>query len=109
MELGTLGAALADDIQGDFSGDLYRPDDSGYDEVRRVKNGMIDRRPALIGRPTDEEGVIALVNLARDRGLPLAVRGGAHGVSGHGTCEGGVVIDMSALNKVEVDLAAKLA
>ena len=109
MELGTLGAALADGIQGTFSGDLYRPGDDGYDDARHVINKMIDRSPALVGRPADEAGVVELVNLARDRGLPLAVRCGGHGVSGHGTCDGGVVIDLSALNTIEVDPAGKIA
>jgi FAD/FMN-containing dehydrogenase len=109
MELGTLGAALADGIRGTFSGDLHRPGDPGYDEARMVKNAMIDRRPALIGRPMDEAGVVALVNLARERGLPVAVRCGAHSVNGHGTCDGGIVIDLGALNAVEVDPAAKIA
>jgi FAD/FMN-containing dehydrogenase len=109
MELATLGAALAGDLRGTFSGDLHLPGDPGYDEARRVKNGMIDRRPALIGRPTDEAGVSALVNLAREQGLPLAVRCGGHGVSGHGTCDGGIVLDLTALNSVEVDVNAKIA
>src|SRR3954454_9098676 len=109
MELATLGAALADDIRGTFSGDLYRPGDPGYEEARRVKNGMIDRRPALIARPDDEAGVAAIVNLARDQGLPLAVRCGGHGVSGHGTVEGGILLDLGALNSIEVDPNAKLA
>ena len=109
MELGTLGAALADGIQGTFSGDLYRPGDPGYDDARMVINTMIDRNPALVGRPGDEAGVQALVNLARERGLPLAIRCGGHGVSGHGTCDGGIVVDLSALNSVEVDPAAKIA
>jgi FAD/FMN-containing dehydrogenase len=109
MELATLGAALADGIQGSFSGDLHRPGDPAYDDARNVINKMIDRSPALVGQPTDEAGVAALVNLARERGLPLAIRGGGHGVSGHGTCEGGVVIDLSALNTIEVDPAAKIA
>src|SRR4051794_6711499 len=109
MELATLGATLADGIQSSFSGDLYRPGDPGYDDARRVKNGMIDRQPALIGRPSDEAGVAALVNLARENGLPLAVRCGAHSVSGHGTCEGGVVLDLGELNSIEVDPAGKIA
>jgi FAD/FMN-containing dehydrogenase len=108
MELATLGAALADGIQGTFSGDLYRPGDPGYEEARRVWNGMIDRRPALIGRPTDEAGVQQLVNLAREEGLPVAVRGGGHSISGLGTCDGGVVIDLGGLKTIEVDPAAKL-
>jgi FAD/FMN-containing dehydrogenase len=109
MELGTLGATLADGIQGTFSGDLYRPGDAGYEEARRVWNGMIDRRPALVGRPSDEAGVQALVNLAREEGLSLSVRGGAHSISGHGTCDGGIVIDLGHMNTVEVDPAAKIA
>jgi FAD/FMN-containing dehydrogenase len=108
MELGTLGAALADDIQGTFSGDLYRPGDAGYDEARNVWNGLIDRRPALIGRPSDEAGVQALVNLAREKGLVLSVRGGAHSISGLGTCDGGVVIDLGGLKSIEVDPVAKI-
>src|SRR5690348_10195037 len=109
MELATLGAALADGIQGTFSGDLYRPGDPGYEEARNVWNGMIDRRPALIGRPHDEAGVQELVNLAREERLPLSVRGGGHGISGPGTCDGGIVIDLSGLKAIEVDPAAKIA
>jgi FAD/FMN-containing dehydrogenase len=109
MELGTFGAALADGIQGTFSGDLYRPGDPGYDDARRVWNGMIDRRPALVGRPADEAGVQQLVNLAREERLPLAVRGGAHGISGQSTCDGGIVIDLGGLDSIEVDPAAKIA
>src|SRR3954468_11253167 len=108
MELATLGAALADGIQGTFSGDLYRPGDPGYEEARQVWNGMIDRRPALVGTPSDEDGVRALVNLAREKDLPLAVRGGAHSISGHGTCEAGVVNDLSLLKSIEVDPAAHI-
>jgi FAD/FMN-containing dehydrogenase len=109
MELATLGAALADGIQGTFSGDLYRPGDAGYDEARSVWNGMIDRRPALVGRPSDEAGVQALVDLAREEGLPLSIRGGGHSISGLGTCDGGIVIDLSGLKTIEVDPTAKIA
>src|SRR5436190_5515318 len=109
MELATLGSSLAHDVRIRFSGELWTPEDAGYDEARRVKNGMIDRRPALIGRPSTEDDVVALVNLARDRGLELAIRCGGHGVSGHGTSDGGVVIDLSALKSIEVDPAAKIA
>ncbi|MFL5894893.1 MAG: FAD-binding oxidoreductase [Thermoleophilaceae bacterium] len=109
MELATLGAQLADQLRSRFSGEIYGPGDKGYDDARRVKNGMIDRRPALIGRPADEDDVAALVDLARERGLDLAVRCGGHGVSGHGTCDGGIVIDLSGLDSISVDPAAKLA
>src|SRR5881227_2484687 len=109
MELATLGATLAHDVRIRFSGELWTPGDDGYEEARRVKNGMIDRRPALIGRPANEDDVVALVNLARERSLELAIRCGGHGVSGHGTCDGGVLIDLSALNAIEVDPDAKTA
>ena len=109
MELATLGTTLAHDVRIRFSGELWTPADEGYDDARRVKNGMIDRRPALIGRPADEDDVTALVDLARERGLELAVRCGGHGVSGHGTSDGGVVIDLSGLNSIEVDPDAKTA
>src|SRR5438093_12447157 len=109
MELATLGATLAHDIRIRFSGELWTPEDEGYEEARRVKNGMIDRRPALIGRPADEDDVVALVNLARERGLELAIRCGGHGVSGHGTSNGGVVVDLSALSSIEVNADAKTA
>src|SRR4051794_31520499 len=109
MELATLGAALADGIRGTFSGDLHHPGDPGYEEGRRVKNAMIGRRPALIARPTDEAGVAAIVNLARDRGLDLAVRCGGHGVSGHGTTDGGILLDLTGLDSIEVDPNAKIA
>src|SRR5436190_14307636 len=109
MELATLGAALPAGIQGTLSGDLHRPGDAGYEEARRVWNGMIDRRPALVGQPTDEAGVQQLVNLAREERLPLSVRGGGHSISGYGTCDGGIVIDLGALNTIEVDPAGKMA
>ena len=109
MELVTLGAALADHLRGTFSGDLIQPGDPGYEDARLVKNAMIDRHPALIARPGDENGVAAVIGLARERGLPLAVRGGGHSVSGHSTCDGGIVLDMSSFRSIEVDPAAKIA
>jgi FAD/FMN-containing dehydrogenase len=109
MELATLGATLALDLRIRFSGEIWTPEDEGYDEARRVVNTMIDRRPALVGRPQDEDDVAALVNMARERGLELAIRCGGHGVSGHGTSDGGIVIDLAAMNSIEVDPVAKTA
>src|SRR4051794_3215492 len=100
MELATL----TDDIKGD----IFRPGDPGYDEARMVINSMIDRRPALIARPIDEDGVAGVVNLAREEGLPLAVRCGGHGVSGHGTCDDGILLDLGGLKRIEIDPAGKL-
>ncbi|MFD3925241.1 FAD-binding oxidoreductase [Streptomyces sp. NPDC058614] len=90
-----------------FKGQLIGPDDSGYDEARRVYNAMIDRRPALVARCTSAEDVSHVVGFARDHGLPLAVRGGGHHGAGLGTCDDGVVLDLSPLKDIEVDPKAR--
>jgi FAD/FMN-containing dehydrogenase len=92
-----------------FRGALIRPGDAAYDESRRVWNGMIDRHPALIARCASTTDVVAAVNFARETGLPLAVRGGGHNVAGHGTVDGGIVIDMASINQVTIDTQARIA
>jgi FAD/FMN-containing dehydrogenase len=86
-----------------FSGELLRPGDPGYDEARRVHNGMIDKRPALVARCRDAADVAAAVDLARDEGLELSVRGGGHNVAGTAVTDGGVMVDLSRMRFVEVD------
>ena len=90
-------------------GELIRPGEPGYDDARRVWNGMIDRRPALIARCLDEHDVIHAVRFAADDGLLIAVRGGGHNVAGFGTCDGGLVIDLSPMKGIRVDTAARTA
>jgi FAD/FMN-containing dehydrogenase len=92
---------------GSFGGTLIGPDDAAYDEARRVYNAMIDKHPALIGRPTSADDVAGLVRFARDHDLLLAIRGGGHNGAGLGTCDDGVVIDLSGLKSIEVDPAAR--
>ena len=82
---------------------LIRPGDAGYDDARRVWNGMIDRRPAEIVRARSVAEVQAGVTDARARGLRLAIRGGGHNVAGNGTVDGGLVLDLRAWNEVAVD------
>jgi FAD/FMN-containing dehydrogenase len=89
-------------------GKLIRPGDEAYDQARAVHNAMIDRRPALIVRCVDVADVIAVVNFARDNQVPLAVRGGAHGVPGHGTVDGGIVLDLSPMKGIVVDPQARV-
>jgi FAD/FMN-containing dehydrogenase len=86
-----------------FRGALIGPDDSDYDEARAVYNAMIDKRPALIARCADADDVVQAVGFARDQGLLLAIRGGGHNGPGLGTCDDGVVIDLSLLKDIQVD------
>ncbi len=91
------------DLAQAFRGELVQPGDPTYDEARRVWNGMIDRRPILVARCREVADVVACVRFAADRGLLLAVRGGGHNVAGFGTCDGGMVIDLSPMKGIQVD------
>jgi FAD/FMN-containing dehydrogenase len=102
MTVTTPAQAAAEELSG-FRGQLIGPDDPDYEEARKVYNAMIDKRPALIARCTSPDDVAKVVRFARDRALLLAVRGGGHNGAGLGTCEGGVVIDLSSIKDVEVD------
>lgn len=90
-------------------GDVITPEDSRYNQARRVWNAMIDKRPALIARPRDTADVQAAVAFARANHLPVAVRGGAHNIAGRSTCDDGIVIDFCEMKRVEVDPSAKTA
>jgi FAD/FMN-containing dehydrogenase len=69
-------------LASSFSGTLLRPTDDGYDEARRVHNGLVDRRPALIARCLGAPDAAAALAFARDSGLPVSVRGGGHNIAG---------------------------
>jgi FAD binding domain len=91
------GAAVLDDmlvatLDGRFAGELIGRDHPVYERARRVWNGTVDRRPALVARCRGAEDVAAALRLARERGLPRAVRGGGHNVAGNAVCDDGVVI-----------------
>ena len=86
-----------------LEGALVTPGSEGYDDARAVWNGMIDRRPALVVRCAEIADVQAAVAFTREQDLPLAVRGGGHNVAGHGTCDDGLVIDLSPMHQVTVD------
>jgi FAD/FMN-containing dehydrogenase len=90
-------------------GRLVSPDQTGYDASRKVWNGRIDRRPALIAFCADKSDVVATVRFAREHGVLIAVRGGGHSCAGLGTCDDGLVIDLSLMKAIEVDAAARSA
>jgi FAD/FMN-containing dehydrogenase len=92
-------------LRDGFNGQLLTPGDENYDDARLVWNGMIDRHPGAIARCADVDDVIAAVRLAREHALLVAIRGGGHNVAGTAVCDGGLVIDLSALRDVEVDVA----
>ena len=95
----TTIAELRDGVRGP----VIEPDDDGFEEHRRVYNFMHDRRPAVIVRATSTADVVAAVDYARSNNLDLAVRGGGHSVPGFGTCDDGLVLDLSLINNVFVD------
>jgi FAD/FMN-containing dehydrogenase len=84
-------------------GRVILPDDSSFDASRRVYNGAIDRRPALIVRCAGAADVIESVAAARAHDMPLAIRGGGHSLHGFGVCDGGIVVDLSGLRGIDVD------
>ena len=95
------------ELRTTFRGKLIAPEDDEFDAARRVWNGMIDRRPALIAQCSGAADVLAAVNFARANGLLVAVRGGGHSFAGHSVCDDGVVIDLSRMRSVRVDLSTK--
>jgi FAD/FMN-containing dehydrogenase len=105
----TIDSQALQELRTNHRGDVITPDDPRYDTARRVWNAMIDRRPALIARPRTAVDVMTGVQFARKHRLQLAVRGGAHGVAGRGTCDDGLVIDFCDMKAIRVDPAAQTA
>src|SRR6516164_2442350 len=95
------------ELRKTFTGQLLQPNDPGYDEARKVHNGLIDKRPALIARCPGVADVIDAVNLGRDLGLEVAVRGGGHNVAGRATVENGLMIDLAPMKGIHVDPSRK--
>ena len=92
-----------------FRGQVLREGDSGYDDARRLWNGMIDRKPALIARCVDADDVVEAVRLALSRGLQVSVRGGDHSAAGAAVCDGGLMIDLSLMKGLRIDPTSRTA
>lgn len=90
-------------------GEVLRPDHIGYEAARKVWNGMIDKRPALIVRCAGVNDVVRAVRLAREHNLLVSVRGGGHNIAGKSVCEGGLTIDLSGMRSVQIDPVRRTA
>lgn len=102
-EDGVLSNHSVEDLRKTLHGALLTAADTSYDVARRVWNGMVDKRPALIARCADRADVVACVNFARDHDVLLSVRGGGHNYAGKAVCDGGLVLDLSAMKGIQVD------
>jgi hypothetical protein len=92
-----------EEFGSELGGELIRPEDAGYEDARKLWNGMIDKKPALIARAKDSADVAEAVNFAREHHMLLAVRGGGHNVAGTAMADGGLVVDLSSMKGIEVD------
>lgn len=101
--------AIVNELKRHVSGAVLQPGETPFDEARSVWNAMIDRRPALIVQPTGVSDVVACVQVARDHGLPLSIKGGGHNIAGLAVCDGGLMVDMSQLRRVTVDTSHQVA
>jgi FAD/FMN-containing dehydrogenase len=104
-----MEAAALRELTSSFDGELVSPGGAGYEEVRRVWNGSIDRRPALIARCSGASDVVAALRFARRSGLEVTVRSGGHSFPGHSVCDDGVAIDLGGMKGIEVDSEERTA
>jgi FAD/FMN-containing dehydrogenase len=104
-----IDADAAERLAREVAGSVVGPGDEAYEQARRVFNGMIDRRPRLIVRCASDTDVATAIAFARDHALAVAVRGGGHNVAGNAVVEGGLVIDLSRMRRVDVDPARRRA
>ena len=103
LENGSFSGADIKTIRSEFRGEIILPSEKAYEQARKIWNGMIDKRPAIIARCLGASDVIKAVKFAGDHHLTVAVRGGGHNVSGNAVCDGGIMIDLSMMKSVRVD------
>jgi UDP-N-acetylenolpyruvoylglucosamine reductase len=105
----TINPTLLQDLKAGLHGQLIVPGDDAYESARRVWNGMIDKHPGLIVRCADVSDVVRCIQFARSQQLPVAIRGGGHSYAGKGTCDDGLVIDLSPMKQVRLDPVKRIA
>jgi FAD/FMN-containing dehydrogenase len=99
----------ADALAGSLQGPLFRSGEDGYESSRKVFNAMIDRRPTFVVRPAGVDDIRRTVSFARANDLSISIKGGGHNVAGNAVSSGGVMLDCSALNEVQVDAERRVA
>lgn len=104
-----LTKADIDGFKAGFGGQVVLPDDADYDEVRQIWNAMIDRKPSLIARCLTSDDVVQAVDFARNQDQLVSVRGGGHNIAGNAVCDGGIMIDLSLMKRVDIDADARRA
>ncbi len=102
MSQPVLAAPTVEDLRSTISGEVITPDHPSYEDARLVWNGMVDRRPALVVRCSSSADVQAALATAREHDLVVSVRCGGHSTPGYSSCDDGIVIDLRAMNRVEV-------
>ena len=102
-----LDASALESLRASLRGQVIVPSDQAYEDARRVWNASVDRHPAVIARCSGLVDVVRAVRFAQERDLVVAVRGGGHNVAGYGTCDGGLVIDLSPMRGISIDLAQR--
>ena len=107
MSTPTVPSLAVLDLRARVRGRVVEPTDADYDALRGIQLGGTDPRPAVIVRPVDDDDVVQAVRFAQDAGLPLAVRSGGHSGAGHGSVDGGVVVDVRDLRTLEIDADAR--
>jgi FAD/FMN-containing dehydrogenase len=105
----TLDAGPVETLAQRFGGELLHPHDGGYDDARKVYNGMIDRRPSLVARCTGPADVLAAIEYAAEQALPVAVRCGGHSIAGAAVCDEGLMLDLSRMTGVRIGAANRTA
>ena len=104
-----FGPSIIGQLVDNFKGQVIDREHATYDEARKIWNGMIDKKPALIAQCVDAEDVVNAVQFAKEHKLLVAIRGGGHNIAGNALCDGGLLIDLSQMKSVEVDAANKVA
>ena len=104
-----LSRQAVEEFRSRLRGTLVLPTDKDYDVARRVWNGMVNKRPAMIARCADANDAAASVNFVREHQIPLSVRGGGHNYAGKAVCDGGLVVDLSSMKRISIDRERRTA